>query len=148
MATALQTGHVGLNVTELDRSIDFYCQVFGLALYGKTDGGDWRYARLGRPEELVLTLWEQSSGRFDGGRPGLHHLSFEAPGIEELEAIETRLRELGVAIRHDGIVPHGTGRESGGLFFEDPDGTRLEIYVTEGVTAPAPHEDAPTCGFF
>ncbi|MFI6291163.1 VOC family protein [Nonomuraea sp. NPDC050790] len=149
MATALQTGHVGLNVTDLDRSIDFYSQVFGLTLYGRTDGDDWSYARLGRPDELVLTLWQQQiSGRYDAGRPGLHHLSFEAPGIDELEAIETKLGELGISIRHGGIVPHRAGGESGGLFFEDPDGTRLEIYVSAGVTAPAPHEDAPTCGFF
>ncbi|MFI6503819.1 VOC family protein [Nonomuraea typhae] len=145
---AFQTGHVGLNVTELDRSIDFYCQVFGLTLNGRTDGDGWSYARLGRDDTLVLTLWRQSSGRFAADRPGLHHLSFEAPGVPELEAVLTRLRELNVPLHHDGLAAHREGGESGGVFFEDPDGTRLEIYVTKGLTAPAPHGEAPTCGFF
>lgn len=39
--------------------------------------------------------------------------------------------------------------DSGGLFFEDPDGIRLEIFAPRGVAgAPAPHADGPTCGFF
>lgn len=148
MTTAFQTGHVGLNVTELDRSIDFYREVFDFELTGRTEGDGWRYARLGQDGRLMLTLWEQSEGRFAADRPGLHHLSFEAPGVDELEAILAKLRGLGAPIRHDGLAAHGAGGESGGLFFEDPDGTRLEIYVTKGLTAPAPHSDAPTCGFF
>ncbi|MES2462541.1 MAG: VOC family protein, partial [Armatimonadota bacterium] len=37
---------------------------------------------------------------------------------------------------------------SGGLFFEDPDGTRLEIYAPSGVEGTVPTSGAPTCGFF
>ncbi|CAM5442132.1 hypothetical protein SAVIM338S_02651 [Streptomyces avidinii] len=47
------------------------------------------------------------------------------------------------------IVAHGEGARSGGIFFHDPDGTRLEIFsptVDEGLEAPV--EGAPTCGFF
>ena len=52
-------------------------------------------------------------------------------------------------LHHGGIVPHGEGASSGGIFFEDPDGTRLEIYAPAGAnTAPAPSGTAPTCGFF
>ncbi|MFI6815894.1 VOC family protein [Nonomuraea sp. NPDC050328] len=148
MATAFQTGHVGLNVTDLDRSIDFYRQVFGFDLAGRTDGDGWSYARLGQGGQLVLTLWQQSEGRFATDRPGLHHLSFEAPGVAELEETLAKLRTLGAHVRHDGLAAHREGAESGGLFFEDPDGTRLELYVTEGLSAPAPHDEAPTCGFF
>ena len=51
-----------------------------------------------------------------------------------------RLGEMGVGILHDGIVAHGEGAPSGGIYFEDPDGTRLEIYAPdagEGHSAPA-----------
>jgi hypothetical protein len=52
-------------------------------------------------------------------------------------------------IHHGGIVPHAEGRSSGGLFFEDPDGIRLEIFTATGVgDHVAPHGAAPTCGFF
>lgn len=144
----MQTGHVGINVTEVGRSIDFYKEVFGLELFNRSDRDGRRSALLGRDGRLLLTLWEQSEGRFTGDRPGLHHLSFEAPGVAELEQAEARLRALGATFAYDGVVAHGEGAGSGGLFFEDPDGTRLEIFVSSGLTAPAPHADAPTCGFF
>ena len=38
---------------------------------------------------------------------------------------------------------------SGGVYFTDPDGIRLEIYAPTGAEiAPAPTKTAPTCGFF
>jgi hypothetical protein len=59
------------------------------------------------------------------------------------------VRELGLKLHHDGIVPHGEGQSSGGIFFEDPDGIRLEIYTATGADAhQAAPSAAPTCGFF
>ena len=143
--TAYATGHVGLNVADLDRSIDFYARVFGWDLQGRGDG----YAFLGDDDRLVLTLWNQSSGSFATDQPGLHHLSFQVDSIDEVEQAEQRVRELGLKLHHDGIVPHGEGASSGGIFFEDPDGIRLEIYAPSGgATAPAPTESTPACGFF
>jgi catechol 2,3-dioxygenase-like lactoylglutathione lyase family enzyme len=143
--SAFATGHVGLNVADLDRSVDFYARVFGWDVKGRGDG----YAFLGDDARLVLTLWQQSSGTFDTAQPGLHHLSFQVESIDEVEQAETRVRELGLKLYHDGIVPHGEGQTSGGIFFEDPDGIRLEIFTGNGAEAhqPAPSA-APTCGFF
>ncbi|SDS58423.1 VOC family protein [Actinoplanes derwentensis] len=139
-------GHVGLNVTDLARSTAFYQRLFGFEVLG----GDGRYTFLGLDGTLMVTLWQQSSGAFPTDRPGLHHLAFQVPGVEDLRHAESVLRELGVDPLHDGIVPHGEGTASGGLFFTDPDGIRLEIYTPaiDGVTATAPTPDAPTCGFF
>ncbi|MFC0600954.1 VOC family protein [Streptomyces palmae] len=146
---ALRTGHVGLNVTDLDRAIGFYTPVFGFEVIGKGVEEDRRYAFLGRDGKLVLTLWQQATGGFDGTRAGLHHLSFEVDTLEEVRAAEDRLRELGAEFAYDGVVAHREGAASGGIFFTDPDGTRLEIYAPTGVEgAPAPAEAAPTCGFF
>ena len=58
------------------------------------------------------------------------------------------MREAGLRLYHDGIVPHGEGAASGGIFFEDPDGIRLEIFTGAGVHGTAPSQAAPTCGFF
>jgi lactoylglutathione lyase len=47
------------------------------------------------------------------------------------------------------VVAHREGSASGGIFFHDPDGTRLEIYAPSGAeNAPVPDAAAPTCGFF
>ena len=49
----LQTGHVGLNVTDLNRSIDFYRAVLGLQLTHEGTDPERRYAMLGRDGRLV-----------------------------------------------------------------------------------------------
>ena len=143
-ATTFATGHVGLNVADLERSIGFYTRVFGWSVSGRGDG----YAFLGDETRLVVTLWEQSSGEFSPRTPGLHHLSFEVESVDDVQAVEARVRESGARLHHDGIVPHREGASSGGLFFEDPDGIRLEVFTGAHVHGKAPAGTAPTCGFF
>ncbi|AZM89183.1 VOC family protein [Streptomyces sp. W1SF4] len=145
----LRTGHIGLNVTDLERSLAFYRDALGFALLGEGKEEGRRYAFLGRDGELVLTLWQQAEGPYRPRAAGLHHLAFSAGAIEEVRAYEERLRGLGVEFAHEGVVAHREGAASGGIFFHDPDGTRLEISVPTGAQgAPAPTADAPTCGFF
>ncbi|MER5510601.1 VOC family protein [Streptomyces sp. NPDC002766] len=147
--TTLRTGHIGLNVTDLDRSLAFYRDVLGFALVaeGKEEGR--RYAFLGDGENLVLTLWQQAEQTYDGARAGLHHLAFQADSVERVREYEAALKAYGAEFAYQGVVAHREGAASGGIFFHDPDGTRLEISVPSGAEgAPAPVESAPTCGFF
>lgn len=145
----LRTGHVGLNVTDLDRSLAFYRDALGLRTLGEGKEEGRRFAFLGQDGELVLTLWQQADGAFAASSAGLHHLAFSAGAVEEVRAYEERLRSLGVEFAYEGVVAHGEGAASGGIFFHDPDGIRLEISVPTGAEgAPAPTAGAPTCGFF
>lgn len=149
VAAPPRTGHVGINVTDVERSVAFYRDAFGFAVQHESREPGRRFAFLGDGERLVLTLWEQSEGRFDARRPGLHHLSFQVEGPAALAEAEARLRALGAALLHDGIVPHSENGASAAVFFTDPDGTRLEIYSPTGAPATAaPTPGAPTCGFF
>jgi len=142
-------GHIGLNISQLDRSIDFYRAVFGFEVLRRSDDAARRYAFLGRDGAIVLTLWQQSEGGFATNRPGLHHLSFQVGSLDEVREAERRLRGIGARLHHDGIVAHAEGADSGGLFFDDPDGIRLEIFSPRGLSgAPAPDTQGPTCGFF
>jgi lactoylglutathione lyase len=149
ISNVLKTGHVGLNVTNLERSKQFYTDVFGFEIAHESTDEKRRFVFLGDGARLVLTLWQQSDGRFEKSQPGLHHLSFQVDGIHQVEALEGKLRSLNVPIIYDGIVPHDEGQASGGIFFEDPDGIRLEVYSPSGAEGrTAPHQDAPSCGFF
>ena len=147
--TTFQTGHVGLNVTDLARSKAFYQAVFGFNVVSEATEGEHEFALLAEGDKMLLTLWVQSNGRFNTQNPGLHHLAFEVDSIEDVQLAEEKVRQAGVKLYHDGIVPHREGASSGGIFFEDPDGIRLEIFTKQGADInPAPTGDAPTCGFF
>lgn len=148
-ALQLATGHIGLNVSDLDRSVDFYRRALGFEQLAASTDDDKRWAFLGVDGKLVITVWQQSAGAFSADTPGLHHLSFQVDTIERVRAVESVLRELSVHFVHDGVVAHGEGVASGGIFFTDPDGIRLEVYAPTGAeSAPAPGGAAPTCGFF
>ncbi|AFR07585.1 MULTISPECIES: VOC family protein [Nocardiopsis] len=146
---APRTGHVGLNVTDIERSRDFYTRVFGFDVLGEGKEEGREYAFLGSDGQLILTLWKQSGEAFRKDTAGLHHLSFQVETVEEVRRAEADLREIAVDFAYDGVVPHGEGAASGGIFFHDPDGIRLEIYAPTGADeAEAPVAAAPTCGFF
>jgi lactoylglutathione lyase len=143
------TGHVGLNVSDLARSVDFYTRILGLELQTRSDAEGRAFAFLGSGPATVLTLWQQSDQPFSSRVAGLHHLSFRVSGAAEVEQITGRLREHGAQIFHDQIVAHREGADSGGVFFADPDGIRLEVNAPDaGAGRKAPAGEAPTCGFF
>jgi lactoylglutathione lyase len=144
-----RTGHVGLNVSDLDRSLEFYTDIFGLGIRMRSDDPGRRFAFLAGDDAPVLTLWEQCDRDFSATTAGLHHLCFQVDSPTEVHAIEQRLRARGAPIFHDQIVAHREGAGSGGVFFADPDGIRLEVSGPgAGDGAPAPSGTAPTCGFF
>jgi len=145
----LATGHVGLNVSDLERSERFYREAFGFEVMAESREEGREFAFLGREGKLLLTLWQQSTGRFAADRPGLHHLSFEVGSVGEVRRFEERLRGMGARFLYEGVVPHGEGADSGGIFFEDPDGVRLEVFSPNGAgDAEVPVAGAPSCGFF
>ncbi|MDH6113852.1 lactoylglutathione lyase [Kitasatospora sp. MAP12-15] len=147
--TSLRTGHIGLNITDLDRSLGFYQQVFGFEVLGKGEDPERRWAFLGRGGQLMVTLWQQSAGSFATAAPGLHHLAFQVDSVEEVKAVEQVLVSISATFQYDGVVPHSEGASSGGIFFTDPDGIRLEVSTPAATDAgPAPSGTAPTCGFF
>jgi catechol 2,3-dioxygenase-like lactoylglutathione lyase family enzyme len=145
----LHTGHIGINVTNLERSKKFYQDVFEFRVMKESSETNRKFTFLGDGKNLILTLWEQSEGSFSKSTPGLHHLSFQVKSIEQVKQYEGKLNSLGVKFLYEGIVPHAEGQDSGGIFFEDPDCIRLEIYSPSGARdKDAPVEGAPSCGFF
>ncbi|WP_406860928.1 VOC family protein [Streptomyces sp. HUAS MG47] len=145
----LRTGHIGINVTDLERSLGFYRDVLGFEVLGEGKEEGRRFAFLGQGGALAVTLWQQAEGAYDKARAGLHHLAFEVESMDRVRAAEAALKEFGVTFAYEGVVPHAEGAASGGVFFHDPDGIRLEIYAPKGAEgAEAPNTTAPTCGFF
>ncbi|MEK3884653.1 VOC family protein [Paenibacillus sp. PL2-23] len=145
----MNVGHVGLNVSNLERSHAFYSDLFALETIRKSEEEGRRYAFLGHNGRVTLTLWEQSSTAYSKSHAGLHHLAFEADTIEIVKSMEHKLAQMGVQMIYQGITAHEEGADSGGLFFLDPDGIRLEIYSPSDMkTNQHSHTEGPACGFF
>lgn len=145
----MQLGHIGLNVTDADASRDFFVAALGLEVLHESRETGRRYVFLGRGGEVSLTLWQQSTGRWFATQPGLHHLAWQVESMDEVRATEARLRAMGTPLLSDGIVAHAEGAQSGGIFFEAPDGLRLEVFAAQGagdLQAPTPGHSS--CGFF
>jgi catechol 2,3-dioxygenase-like lactoylglutathione lyase family enzyme len=115
-----------LYVDDLERSVKFYRDLFGLEVI---DAGD-RLIALSVPGPQILLLCRKGASAHlpvphDGS--GQQHLAF-AIGAQELDAWQSRLKDAGIPIDE---VRHWT-RGGTSLYFRDPDGHLLEL-ATPGV---------------
>lgn len=118
--------HVALTVSDLDRSVPWYQQLFDAEPVLDEDTGPFRHVVWSVGSTLV-GLHQFPDGRsesFDERRVGLDHLAFACTDRTELEQWEARLDAMHVA--HGGIVDAGYGS---GLSFRDPDNIALELFA-------------------
>jgi catechol 2,3-dioxygenase len=112
-------GHVSLTVADLDRQVEFYQQVIGLQLLGRS--GNTASMGAGRGELLRLTQVPGASRR--RGTTGLYHLAILLPGRRELARAMGRL----FALHHrnyptDHIMTKTT-------YLDDAEGNGIELYA-------------------
>jgi glyoxylase I family protein len=123
--------HVTLTVSDLDRSISWYEQLFDDEIFVDDSPGPFRRAVLlvGGHTLVGLHQFPESAhgDSFNERRIGLDHLAFTCRNRDELEAWEVRLEELGIA--NGGIVDASYGS---GLSFRDPDNIALEFFAPPG----------------
>ncbi len=148
----LTTHHVGLNVTDLERSLAFYADVLGFEVLGRSAEGEAgareEHAFLGRDGSLVLTLWQQAEGAYDSGRPGLHHLAFEAESSTMSAPPRPRSPRAAPPSRTRASSPTG-GRGLRRHLLPRPRRHPPGDLGPEGRRdGPGPSGTAPTCGFF
>ena len=114
-------GHVHLQVSDVGSTTTFYSEVLGLDLIAKLGSQAGFYSSNGYHHNIGANSW-----RSRGGKPaprssaGLDRVEFAVSGPEELDALEARLRENGVAFSRD----VGTA-----LQVRDPDDIELRFVV-------------------
>lgn len=127
---AIAVGHIALNVSDIEISKAFYQEVLGMRVTSESLQFPLKYAAMAWDGKIVLTLWEQSGGRFKKRRAGLHHLAFEADSIKQVNRTKGLLENLG-AHWSEGAQLYAEGSRSGAIHFKDPDGIRIELYSVD-----------------
>ena len=125
--------HLGLTVTNVERSARWYQDVLGFHEVGRLGGpADLRRKIFLGHDEFGVRLGlvaHRGAGwfRFDETMPGLDHLSFAVGDRDELEWWCRRLFDRGVA-----YSPIAEARSIAGavvVVFRDPDNIQLELFA-------------------
>jgi catechol 2,3-dioxygenase-like lactoylglutathione lyase family enzyme len=134
--------HFGICVSDLERSVRFYCEGLGFELVQSHTVGD-EFGRLMEVDDVVLqSRFVRRDGvsiellRFDSpghtGEPvrrpmnqlGLTHLSLR---VEDLDAVAEAIESHGGAVVPGTRTTFGTSNELDFVYCTDPDGVRIEL---------------------
>ena len=120
----VRIGHVHLKVSDLERSLAFYCGVLGFALTQRYGREAAFVSAGGYHHHIGLNTWESQGGSSPPpGTTGLYHLAILYPTRVALADALRRLQQVGVPL--DGASDHGV---SEALYLRDPDQNGLELY--------------------
>jgi len=123
--------HIVLKVKDPKKTAEFYSKVCGLKIfdteedaYGLTGGG-------------LDSLWLVEPYNKKEAKPfnrrgdiGLDHWAWTVTSMDDLKAIESRLKELKVEMEDGGITDDGYGGTA--IFTQDPDGMPIEFHLVAG----------------
>lgn len=123
--------HTMIRVLDLDRSISFYDEAFGLQEVDRFDFDDFTLLYLRNDEsefEVELTLNKGETEPYDLGN-GYGHL---AVSVDDVEAERQRFEEAGLGPRRL-VELEKDGQVLGKFFFvADPDGYQIEVLQRGG----------------
>lgn len=117
-------GHVHLKVSNLQRSIDFYCGLLGFELISTYGNQAAFISAGGYHHHIALNTWHsKDSGPAPENVPGLYHIAILYAERKDLAAILRRL----IAARYPitGMSDHGV---SEAIYLNDPDNIGVELY--------------------
>ncbi|QHV00613.1 lactoylglutathione lyase [Synechocystis sp. CACIAM 05] len=122
--------HTMIRVGDLDKSLQFYCDILGMNLLRKKDypSGEFTLAFVGygkESENAVIELTHNwGTDKYDLGN-GFGHIAL---GVEDIYSTCDKIRAKGgKVVREPGPMKHGTTVIA---FVEDPDGYKIELIQT------------------
>ena len=122
-ANAVRLNHAVLFVADLERSLTFYQQAFGMQVVAREPRADAAFLRLprsGNHHDLGLFGVGAQPPRPHGSL-GLYHLAWQVDTIEELEQARLTLANLDA---YSGESSHGATKS---IYAHDPDGNEFEV---------------------
>ena len=113
--------HLHLHVADLDRSLRFYTQVFGMKELFR-DGPSMVFLQTPGSNDLLTLNGDPSHSRSAGVAAGVDHFGFDLADGQSLD------EAIAIVEKHGGKLVHRsgpTGRQF--AYFTDPDGYTIEI---------------------
>ncbi|WP_224447625.1 VOC family protein [Haloprofundus salilacus] len=114
-------GHIHLKVRELDRAIDFYSSVLGLDVTERH--ANYAFLSFGSHHHDLALQALGDDAPDPGPGVGLYHSAWEVETPAKLRGTYEALDERGVSVAP---VDHGISKA---LYFDDPDGNGVEVYL-------------------
>ena len=123
--------HTMVRVTDLDLSLDFYCNKLGLREVGRKESEQGRFtlvflAAPGDEDAQVELTYNWDPEKYDGGR-NFGHLAYE---VDDIYALCQKLSDRGVTINR----PPRDGKMA---FIRSPDNISIELLQKGNALAPA-----------
>ena len=124
IAAGTRIGHVHLKVSDVERSLAFYCGVLGFELQQRYGPQAAFVSAGGYHHHIGLNTWESQGGSPPPpGTTGLFHVAILYPTRVDLADALKRLTDNGIQL--DGASDHGV---SEALYLRDPDENGVELY--------------------
>jgi lactoylglutathione lyase len=123
--------HAMIRVLELERSLKFYRDAFGLQVSQKLDFPEFALAYLRNAEndfEIELTLNKDRTEAYTHGT-GYGHV---AVCVDDLDAEHARIKALGIAANDIKEFKEGDRLIARFFFMQDPDGYKIEVLQRHG----------------
>ncbi len=120
----VRLNHAVLFVADLERSVRFYSEVFGMEVMAREPQANAAFLRLprsGNHHDLGLFGVGGAGGPRRRGAIGLYHLAWQVDTIEDLAAARQTLLEHGALT---GQSDHGATKS---VYSADPDGNEFEV---------------------
>jgi len=117
-------GHVVLKVRNQKRAEEFYGGVLGLPMVARLDKYHMTFYSLGNHHDFAIMAVGDDAEAPAEGAAGMHHVAFKiGDSLDTLREAKGYLEGAGIEVMP---VDHGVTQS---LYFHDPDGNELEVYV-------------------
>ncbi len=120
--------HTCLNVSDINRSVDFYTNELGLKLTGrrevKQNDAEIAFLKDESGTAIELTHWRYKKALTEGDN--FDHIAF---GVGDVRSVVEQLRGRGVTIAMEPFSLQGSSSKI--AFIKDPDGNWLELIEAE-----------------
>jgi catechol 2,3-dioxygenase len=117
-------GHVVLKVRNQKRAEAFYGGILGLPIVARLDQYSMTFFSLGNHHDFAVMAIGDGAEAPAEGAAGMHHVAFKiGDSIDDLRAAKADLEGAGIEVMP---IDHGMTQS---LYFHDPDGNELEVYV-------------------